>query len=295
MNKGILYAASAFLCWGLFPIYFKMLKQFPPAELLLHRMLWSLLFLMLLLALRKQWAWLSLVVRRPKVLASFALSATVLSVNWFIYIWAIDHNRVVDASLGYFVTPLVNVMLGYVLLKERMRPIQWLAIALAACAVLWMTWQAGQFPWIPLALALSFGTYGLLRKTAALGTLEGLSLEILLLTPPALAYLAWLNWQGANSFPDASTPLQILLVLAGPVTAIPLLLFAASARQISLATLGMLQYITPSLQLILGVYLYHEPFDTARIGGFILTWVALILYTADTLWHSKIQVLKETN
>lgn len=250
---------------------------------------------MLMLAWRKQWAWLGLVVRRPKVLAGFALSALLLSVNWFIYIWAVDHNRVVDASLGYFIAPLVNVALGFLLLKERLRPTQWLAIALAACAVLWLTWQAGHLPWIPLALALSFGTYGLLRKTATLGTLEGLSLEILLLAPLALAYLVWLSWHGANSFPDASISSKMLLVLAGPVTAIPLLLFAASARQISLSTLGMLQYITPSLQLMLGVWLFHEPFSTARIGGFILIWAALALYTADSLWHSKIQPPNEAN
>jgi chloramphenicol-sensitive protein RarD len=295
MSKGILYAASAFLCWGLFPIYFKILKQFPPMELLLHRMLWSLLFLMLMLAWRRQWAWLGALASRPRVLASFVLSALLLSCNWFIYIWAVNNDRVVDASLGYFITPLVNVALGYFLLKERLRNVQWMAIALASCSVLWLTWQAGGVPWIPLALALTFGSYGLLRKTAALGPLEGLSLEILLLAPLALGYLFWLSWHGANSFPRAAGIFQVLLALSGPVTAIPLLLFAASARRIPLSTLGMMQYITPIMQLMLGVWLYHEPFGMVRAGGFILAWAALLLYTVDSLWHSKIQAAHQAN
>lgn len=287
MQKGILYAASAFFFWGLFPLYFKLLKAIPSLELLLHRMLWSLLFLMLILAWRRQWSWLTALVKQPKVLAGFSLSALLLSGNWFLYIWAVNHDHVVDSSLGYFINPLVNVMLGYLLLKERLRPGQWLAIAVAGCGVLWLTWQAGQLPWIALVLACTFGTYGLLRKTAALGALEGLSLETMLLSPLALGYFVWLAWHGNNAFIHASWHDQIWLILAGPITAIPLLLFAAGARRIPLSLLGMLQYIGPTLQLGTGILIFHEPFGAARMVGFVIIWAALAIYSLESVWYNK--------
>jgi len=290
MQIGIVYAAAANILWGLFPIYFKALQGFSPLEILLQRMVWALAFLFIVLALRQQWSWLGKVAHQPKVLAGFAASAILLSVNWYVYIWAVNNDHVVDSSLGYFITPLVNVLLGFLLLHERMRPIQCAAVALAAAGVAWLTWQAGHLPWIGLAIAFSFGSYGLLRKTAALGPLEGLSLETLLLFPLAFGYLAVLAWHGQNAFLHASTAYKWLVAAAGPITAIPLLLFAAGARRIPMSTLGLLQYLAPTLQLLLGVWLYDEPFGGARMAGFVAIWSALAVYSLEGLWqawHSK--------
>jgi chloramphenicol-sensitive protein RarD len=286
MHIGMLYAATAYAIWGIFPIYFKSLHAIPPAEILLHRMLWSLLFVAAVLAWRKQWAWLGPVLRKPKVLAGFAASALLLSSNWFIYIWAVNNGRVLDSSLGYFINPLFNVLLGFLVLRERLRPIQWISVALAAVGVLWLTWHGGQLPWVALALATTFGLYGLLRKTAALGALEGLALETMLLFPLALGYLIVLTLHHQNSFVGAPTSLQVLLAAAGPITAIPLLLFASGARRIPLSLLGLLQYIGPTLQLLLGVWLYHEPFGGMRLIGFALIWSALAVYSLEGVWKN---------
>jgi chloramphenicol-sensitive protein RarD len=286
MQLGIFFAALAYTAWGLFPIYFKSLQGVPPLEILMHRIVWALGFLIIVLTVRRQWAWVPQVLKQPKILASFAASASLLSINWFIYIWSVNNGHVVDSSLGYFITPLVNVLLGYVLLKERMRVGQWAAIVLAAGGVLWLTWQAGHLPWIGLALAFSFGGYGLLRKTAALGALEGLSLETILLFPIALTYLAVLAVQGHNTFLQAPATTQSLLAVAGPLTAVPLLLFAAGARRIKMSTLGLLQYIAPTLQLLIGVVLYGEPFGGGRQIGFFIIWTALALYSAEGLWQA---------
>lgn len=286
MRTGMLYAALAYICWGMFPLYFKALQQIAPVEILVHRMVWSLLFVLALLALRRQWSWLRAVLRQPGVLAGFAFSALLLSVNWLLYIWAVNNDHVVDASLGYFINPLVNILLGLIFLKERLRPVQWLAVALAAAGVGWLTWQAGHPPWIGLALAFSFGGYGLLRKTATLGPLEGLTLEALLLFPLAFGYFVYLSWSGHNAFVGAPASIQWLLVAAGPITAIPLLLFAAGARRIPLSLLGLLQYLSPTLQLLLGVWLYHEPFGAARMAGFVVIWSGLALYSAEGLWRN---------
>ena len=281
MNPGMLYAALAFLAWGLFPLYFKALRSIPAQEILAHRMVWSLLFLAAVLLWRRQWTWLAAVARQPRVLAGFAASALLLSTNWGIYIWSVNHDRVIDASLGYFINPLVNVVLGSLLLKERMRPVQWTAVAFAAAGVVWLTWDAGHPPWIALALGATFGVYGLLRKTASLGALEGLSLETMLLFPFAFAYLLWLAQAGQNGFIAAPPLSQALLALSGPVTAIPLLLFAAAARRLPLSLLGLMQYMVPTMQLLLGVWLYHEPFGPGRLVGFALIWGGLALYTLE--------------
>ncbi|MES2069339.1 MAG: EamA family transporter RarD [Pseudomonadota bacterium] len=283
MRKGILYATTCYILWGLFPIYFKALHQIAPMEILVHRMLWSLVFLSVVLLMRRQWSWLRDVARQPRLVAGFAASALLLSGNWFIYIWAVNNGHVIDSSLGYFMTPLVNVLLGSLLLHERLRPGQWLAVAIAASGVLWLAVQAGHLPWIGLALALTFGVYGLLRKTAKLGALEGLSLETLLLFPAAAAYLILLVSQGKSDFVAAPASSQWLLLAAGPITAIPLLLFAAGARRIPMSTLGLLQYISPSLQLILGVWLFKEPFNGDRLIGFVTIWAALAVYSVEGL------------
>jgi len=283
MRSGIIYAALAFLCWGLFPIYFHALDGVPPLQILAHRMLWSLGFLLIVLVLRRQWKWLN-VVRQPRVFFSFVLSALLLSANWLVYIWSVTNHHVIEASLGYFINPLVNIMLGYLILKERLRAVQWVAIAIAALGVAWLTWQTGTVPWIALFLAFSFGGYGLLRKTAALGALEGLSFETIVLFPLAAAYVIWLTVNGQNVFINTdSDTTRVLLVMAGPLTAILLLLFASGARKIPLSVLGLLQYLSPTLQFLLGVWLFKEAFTADRLVGFVLIWSALILFAGEGL------------
>lgn len=287
MRSGIVSAALAFLCWGLFPIYFHAIGEVPPMQILAHRVLWSLAFLLIVLALRRQWKWLA-IVRQPRVFWSFAASAFLLSANWLVYIWAVKNGHVIEASLGYFINPLVNITLGFLLLKERMRPAQWAAIALAALGVCWLTWQSGTVPWIALFLAASFGGYGLLRKTAALGALEGLSFETMVLFPFAAGYIAWLTMNGANAFMNAPLDTtRLLLVAAGPITAIPLLLFASGARKIPLSILGLLQYLSPTIQFVLGVWLFHEAFSSDRLVGFVMIWAALALYAGEGLLRSR--------
>jgi chloramphenicol-sensitive protein RarD len=283
MRSGIIYAALAFFCWGLFPIYFHALGEVPPLQILAHRMLWSLAFLLILLLLRRDWKWLQ-IVRQPRVFFSFVLSALLLSANWLVYIWSVMNHHVIEASLGYFINPLVNIVLGYLILKERMRPLQWAAIGVAALGVGWLTWQAGTVPWIALFLALSFGGYGLLRKTAALGPLEGLSFETIVLFPLAAGYVIWLTVHGQNVFINtASDSTRWLLIMAGPLTAIPLLLFATGARKIPLSILGLLQYLSPTLQFLLGVWLFKEAFSADRLVGFVLIWSALALFAGEGL------------
>lgn len=287
-GAGVLNATAAFLLWGLFPLYFHAIGEVAPVEILAHRMVWSLLFLCIVLTVRRQWQWLPDVLRKPAVVATFVASALLLTANWFIYIWAVNNGHVIDASLGYFITPLFNVLLGLAVLKERLRGGQWLAVGVAAAGVAWLTWQAGALPWISLALAATFGAYGLLRKTAALAALEGLSFETLLLFPLAAGYVAWLTVHGSNTFINTpSDTTRALLVAAGPITAIPLLLFAAGARKIPLSVLGMLQYIAPTIQMILGLAVFHETFTRARLAGFIVIWSALALYMAEGFVTSR--------
>lgn len=287
MNTGILYAALAYIAWGLFPLYFKQVADVPSLEVVMHRTLWSLVFVFGVLMVRRQWSWMGAVLRQPKVLVAFALSAMLLSGNWLTYVWAVQHQHVVDASLGYFILPLVNVALGFVFLRERPRPGQWLAVAVAAAGVLWLAVQAGRLPWIALVLALSFGFYGLLRKVAVLGPLEGLALETIVLAPVAALVLGWWAWQGEGALVQGSPATLGWLLLAGPMTAIPLLLFAAGARLIPMSTLGILQYISPSLQFALGVWLFNEPFEPARMVGFVLIWAALLVYTLEGWWMRR--------
>jgi chloramphenicol-sensitive protein RarD len=280
MSTGVLQAALAYAMWGLFPLYFHLVAAVAPLDIVLHRSLWSLAFVLVLLAVLRRWAWLPDIARRPRTLATFALSALLLSGNWLVYVWAVNHGRVVDASLGYFITPLVNVLLGYFVLHERPRRAQWFALAIAAAGVLWLTLFAGSLPWVGLTLAATFGVYGLMRKTAPLGALEGLALETLLLAPLAAGLLAWRTSHGGALGGDLS--LLALLALAGPLTALPLLLFASGARRIPMTTLGVLQYIGPTIQFALGVWLFHEPFAGPRLAGFALIWLALVIYTAES-------------
>ncbi|WP_088285981.1 EamA family transporter RarD [Ideonella sp. A 288] len=287
MPKGPLAAAGAYILWGVFPLYIKQVAHVPALEIVVHRSVWSLVFVFALLAVLRRFAWLGQVMRQPRVLGAFLLSALLLSCNWLLYVWAVNQNRLLDASLGYFINPLFNVMLGYVVLKERPRPWQWAAVGLAGAGVLWLTVAAGQLPWVSLALAASFGVYGLLRKTAALGAMEGLALETLLLAPLTVGVLVATLWRGEGAFAQGDWATDLWLLAAGPFTAIPLLLFAAGARRVTMATLGLLQYLGPSIQFVLGVWLYHEPFSAVRGVGFGLIWAALVLYSAEGLWRLR--------
>jgi len=287
LRRGVLQASLAYACWGLFPLYFKALEAVPPLELLAHRVAWSLLFVAGLLAAQRHWAWLGAALRDPRVLRSCAASSLLIAINWFLYIWAVVNGRIVESSLGYFINPLVNVLLAALVLKESLRRGQWAAVALATLGVIWLTVQAGGPPWIALALAISFGSYGLLRKTAPLGALEGLAMETLMLAPIAFAVLAWLALKDQAAFTHSGAATQWLLVAAGPITAIPLLLFAAGARRIPFALLGLLQYIGPTLQLLVGVLIFDEPFEAARAVGFAAIWAALALYSAEGWWRSR--------
>jgi chloramphenicol-sensitive protein RarD len=281
MNPGILYAFAAFVLWGLFPVYFKTLHQIPALEMLAHRMAWSLVFVVAVLVVRHHWRWLGPTLRDRRLLVRFVVSAVLLSANWGIYIWAVNAGHIVEASLGYFINPLINVLFGYAFLRERLRPLQWAAVAVAAAGVVWLTWQSGAFPWISLALAATFGGYGLMRKTAKLGALEGLALETVLLFPVAIVYLTILGLAGESHFTHASRGLQLLLAASGPITAIPLLLFGAAARRIPLSMLGLIQYVTPTLQLLTGVLIYGEPFGMVRAIGYGAIWVALAVYSLE--------------
>lgn len=287
MQSGILYATLAYIAWGLFPLYFHQLAAVSPLEVIAHRTVWSMVFVALLLVARRQLGWIAPLLRQPRLVGAFALSALLLSANWLIYVWAVNNGHVVDSSLGYFILPLVNVAMGYAFLHERPRSGQWLAVAIAAAGVLWLTWQGGHLPWISLALALSFGFYGLLRKTAVLGALEGLALETALLAPLALGALLFWGWQGTAAWTHVDAHGLLWLLAAGPITAVPLLLFAAGARRIPLATMGLLQYISPTLQLLCGVLVFGEQLDSARLAGFVLIWLALVLFALEGAWQKR--------
>lgn len=285
MRIGLWSAVAAYSCWGLFPLYIKQIAHVPAIELVLHRSLWSLLFVLGLLAALHRVDRLAQAWRQHRLLLLFSASALLLSTNWLIYVWAVAHDRVLDASLGYFINPLVNVMLGFLVLHERPRPLQWTAIVLAGLGVLWLGLSTGELPWIALVLAGSFGLYGLLRKTAPLGAIEGLALETSLLAPIVVVGLAWFWQQGSGHFARGSPSTDFWLVAAGPVTAVPLLLFAAAARRITLTTLGLLQYLSPTIQFALGLWVFDEPFDTQRALGFAAIWLGLLVYSGDGAWR----------
>ena len=287
MKKGVLAGVAAYTLWGLLPVYWKALQTVPALEILVHRTVWSLVFVLLLQAILRRWDWLRLVRQQPRMLRIFLGSTVLLSLNWLTYIWAVNAGHVVDASLGYFINPLVSVLLGMIFLGERLRPWQGVAVGLAAVSVLYLTLGLGSLPWIALVLAGTFGFYGLLRKTAPLGSMEGLSVETALLSLPALAYLLALEATGQGSFGHAGATTSLLLAFTGVVTAVPLLLFAWAARNTTLATVGILQYIAPTFQFLLGLLVYHEPFSPARLLGFGGVWLALVIYTGEALMQER--------
>jgi chloramphenicol-sensitive protein RarD len=292
MNKGIWYGIAAYGIWGLFPIYWKLIHGVPPLQTVAHRLSWSLVFLVILVTVLREWKSLHKAIT-GRVLAIYALASVLLTINWLVYIWAVDSGFVVESSLGYFINPLVNVLLGVIFLKERLSVYKWIPIGIAAIGVVYLAVSYGSLPWISLALAFTFGFYGLIKKMAPLGSLHGLTLETAILFLPAVGFLVFSETQGVGAFGHISTRTTVLLALAGVVTALPLLLFAGAARSIPLSTLGLLQYIAPTLQFLLGVFAYGEPFTHDRLIGFSIIWAALILLTVGGFYERRKAMVTE--
>ena len=273
--------------WGLFPLYFKAVAFVPAVEMLAHRIVWSLLFLSIVTTLRRDWRPIGKALRSPRLLATLMLSACLIAVNWGVFIWAVAAGRVLESSLGYFITPLLSVLLGVAVLSEKLRPVQWAAIGLVAVAVAWQIIALGTIPWVALLLAASFASYGFVRKLAAIEAMGGLTIEALLLAPVALAWLWFQSAQGHGAFAAAGWELDLLIAASGPITALPLILFVTGARRIRLATVGLLQYITPTCQFLIAVLLFDEPFDRQHVVVFLCIWLALGLYTFDLIRRAR--------
>ncbi|HEY9255487.1 MAG TPA: EamA family transporter RarD [Stenotrophomonas sp.] len=287
-RQGVAITAAAFVIWGLFPLYWHLLKAVPSPLIIAHRIVWSTLLVVGWLLLTSRLAWLRRIAEQPRALPLLALSGLAIGSNWAVYIWAVNAGHVIEASLGYYINPLVSVLLGVLVLKERLRPVQWLAIACAAVGVAWLTWVAGTVPWIALSLALSFGLYGLLRKVVAVDAVSGLGIESLYLFLPALGFVLWSEQGHGGGFVQGwSLRDDFLLAFGGVVTAVPLIAFAYGVRRIPLSLVGVLQYVTPTLQLLLGVWFFHEPFDPARALGFVAIWLGLLLYLSEGVWQSR--------
>jgi chloramphenicol-sensitive protein RarD len=281
LRRGYLYGLAAYAMWGFFPIYFKLLQPAGALEVLAHRVVWSVLFVSLLLTGMRNWRFLGRLVRNRKLLGGVSLAAVLIGLNWFTYIFAVNSDRVVETALGYFITPLVTVLLGVTTLGERLRAAQWAAVGTGALAVAVLTVDYGRLPYIALILAVSFGSYGLIKKRLALPPAEGLFVESSVLALPALAYVTWLGSTGGATFGQVSALHTTLMVLSGAATAVPLLLFAGAANRVPLTALGILQYVAPILQLGCGVLIFHEPMPPARLAGFALVWLALVVFTVD--------------
>lgn len=284
---GVPFGVGAYLCWGLFPLYWPLLEPAGSLEILAHRVVWSLVFVVGLLTVTGRWSQFLAILRQPRLLAWLSLASVVIAVNWGAFIYGVTHERVIETSLGYFINPLVTVMLGVVLLGERLRRLQWAAVGLGAVAVTILTIDYGRVPTIALAVATSFAIYGFVKKKLDLGTVEGLGAETMLLTPVALAYLAWLTLDGSLAFGHEGWGNVALLVGTGVVTAIPLLLFGAAATRLSLTTIGLLQYLGPALQFILGLVVFGEEMTGPRWIGFVLVWSALVLFTTDAVQNRR--------
>ena len=288
-RQGVLVTLITFVIWGLSPLYFRAVGSVPPFEIVAHRVLWSLLFLALILAFVPAaggFGGVRKLLAQPRLTGLLVITALLTGSNWLVFLWAIDAGRLLEASLGYFINPLVSVVLGRVFLSERLRPLQQLALAIAVAGVGWRVWQVGSPPWLPLFLAGTFGVYGLLRKRAPVAPIGGLFIETGLVAPLALAWLGWLASDGRLVF-GSSPRTDALLPLAGVLTAVPLLLFAIGARRLPLATIGFLQFIAPSLNFLVAVLVFHEPFDHKQLIGFMLIWAALAVYCVDMLHASR--------
>ena len=287
-RRGLLAAATAFTIWGVFPAYWHLLKAVPSMQIMAHRVVWSAVLVVGWLLWRQGWDWWRTIAARPRMLAALALSGAVIAFNWGLYIWAVNAGHVVETSLGYFINPLVTVALGVVVLRERLRRPQWIAVACAAAGVAWLTWSAGSPPWIALGLAGSFALYGLVRKLVPVDAVAGLGVESLFMFLPALAYVLWAEaGHGGGFIGGWSLGTQLLLVFSGVVSAVPLVAFAYGVRRIPLSVVGLLQYIGPTLQLLLGVWFFREPFTAVHALGFGAIWLGLAIYAGEGLWRTR--------
>ena len=286
---GVLLGIAAYAMWGVFPLYWPLLEPASALEILAHRFLWSLVFLVLLLTVTRGWGRLREQLRRGRSVRLLGLAAVLVAVNWGTYIWAVNSGHVVEGSLGYFINPLVSVLLGVVVLRERLRPLQWTAFGVAAFAVAVLTLGYGRLPWIALVLAVSFGLYGLTKKLADVPAVESLTIETAYAFPVALGYLVWLEVTGAAAFGQVSWGNTVLLAMTGVVTALPLLAFGGAVIRVPLSMMGQLQYLTPVLQFAIGVAVFHEPMPPLRWAGFAIVWLALVIFSIDAWRHARAQ------
>ena len=284
MNKGYLSAFAAYFWWGLSPIYWKIISSVPALEVLGLRVFWAIPFIMLVFIFKKNLSFFIELLKSPFKYRIYFVSAMLLMINWFVWIWSMNNGFIVDASLGYFINPLLNVVIGVIFLHERLRRVQWISLLLGLVGVLYLAFNYGKFPWIALTLATCFALYGYIRKTAALGSFHGLSVEVLYMIVPASLLLFFLNQSGTFSLPEQSIEMHFWLSLTGIITVVPLLTFAYGARKIPYSTLGFIQYIAPTMQFLLGVFIYNEVFNVERFTGFSFIWLALIIYTAENIY-----------
>ncbi|OQY39527.1 MAG: hypothetical protein B6226_01655 [Candidatus Cloacimonetes bacterium 4572_65] len=285
MNRGVIIGILAYILWGLSPIYWRGLQQLPALEILSFRMVGSLFFAALILVVLKRWSWLKKI--SAKQFSYYGLTSIFVTINWLVYIWSVNNNQVVEASLGYYMNPLVNVLLGELFLKERLRNGQRFAVFIAMLGVAFLTFKYGKLPWVSIVLAFSFAIYGLLKKRSKLGGLESFSLETVILSIPAGLYILYLTSQGASSFGAVNIRVDMLLIGAGVITGLPLILFNIAAEKLTLTTLGMLQYLSPTLQLLIGVFVFKEVFPMDKLLGFVIIWFALLLYTSELIVFNK--------
>jgi chloramphenicol-sensitive protein RarD len=282
MKRGIWYAIGAYGAWGLLPVYWKWLHDVPAPQLLAHRIIWSFLSLLAVILVTRQRRALVAATLKRRVLTAYAMAAVLIGVNWLTYVWAVNAGFIIETSLGYFINPLLSVLLGVVVLRERLRPLQWLPIGLAAAGVVYLALIYGSLPWIALVLAFSFAFYGLIKKTAPLGSLFGLTLETALLLLPAAGFVIFSETHGDGALTNGTSLTVGLLVGAGVMTTLPLLMFASAATRIPLSLVGILQYIAPTLQFLIGLFVYDEPLTPARLVGFALVWVALVIFAVES-------------
>ena len=278
MNRGLLYAFTAYAWWGFFPLYWKLLQKVPALQLIGHRIIWSFISLLVVILILKQWKSFRESIFVFKTFRIYLLAAILIGVNWFLYVWAVNAGYIVETSLGYFINPLISVMLGVLFFKEKLKLWQWIPIALAGAGVLYMTISIGQLQWIALILAFSFGFYGMIKKIAPLSSLQGLTLETVILLVPALAYLIHSENSGVGAFFHQGLFTDFLIVLAGIITTIPLLLFASATKRIPLSYIGIMQYLAPTIQFLIGIFVFNESFSVNQFIGFLAVWIALIIF-----------------
>ncbi|MBP7079899.1 MAG: EamA family transporter RarD [Rhodocyclaceae bacterium] len=282
IRHGTLAGIGTYIIWGVVPIFFKQIDTIPAGEVIAHRVVWSLLLMAIYLWLTQGFAVVKTVLREPRQMARIAIASLLVGTNWLIFVYGVNQGRILETSLGYFILPLLNVALGVMVLNEKLRRLQWLAVTLAAIGVTIEAIRVGGLPWISLTLAATFGFYGLMRKQLPLDSANGLFLETACMTPLALGYLLWLSFNGQSHF-GVSTQVDLMLAATGVVTAIPLLLFAIAARRLPLSTIGFLQYLAPTISFMIAIFLYHEPMNVHRALGFAMIWTALIVYSIDML------------